>query len=103
MKKDDFKQTGQWIITLKDKKTDKVKENTFDAVLVCTGRNSEKYVPCFPGLSNFKGEVIHSHDYRKPTGYEGKRVLVIGIGNTGSEIAVELSAVASQVHCIRLQ
>ncbi|CAG2210316.1 FMO [Mytilus edulis] len=97
MKKDDFKQTGQWIITLKDKKTDKVKENIFDAVLVCTGRNSEKYVPCFPGLSNFKGKVIHSHDYRKPTGYEGKRVLVIGIGNTGSEIAVELSAVASQV------
>ncbi|VDI63059.1 dimethylaniline monooxygenase (N-oxide forming) [Mytilus galloprovincialis] len=97
MKNDDFKLTGRWVIKLKDKKTGKVKENIFDAVLVCTGRNSEKYVPNFQGLPNFKGEVVHSHDYRMPTGYEGKRILVIGIGNSGSEIAVELSEVASQV------
>ncbi|XP_005113181.1 putative dimethylaniline monooxygenase [N-oxide-forming] 6, partial [Aplysia californica] len=42
--------------------------------------------------------VLHSHDYRKPTGFENKRVLVIGIGNSGGDVATELSRCASQVY-----
>lgn len=49
------------------------------------------------GLQDFQGKVIHTHDYRKPQGYEDKRVVIIGIGNSGVDSAVELSRVASQV------
>ena len=52
----------------------------------------------FPqGLSDFQGQVVHTHDYRVPKGYEDKRIVVVGIGNSGADVAVELSCVASQV------
>lgn len=75
----------------------------FDAVMVCTGHHAEKHIPEFPGLSNFKGKVLHSHDYRHPAGYENKRVVIIGIGNSGGDMAVELSRVASQVGIVILR
>ena len=48
------------------------------------------------GLDTFKGEKIHSHDYKTYKGYEDKKIVVIGIGNSGGDAAVELSRVASQ-------
>ena len=45
----------------------------------------------------FKGKIIHSHDYKHASGYEDKRIVIIGIGNSGGDAAVELSRVASQV------
>ena len=51
-----------------------------------------------PGLDDdFQGQVIHTHDYKIPKGYEDKRIVVVGIGNSGADVAVELSCVASQV------
>ena len=79
-------------------KTEKVTDHVFDAVMICTGHHAEKNMPSFPGLSNFKGKVLHSHDYRKPEGFEGKNVLVIGIGNSGGDVATELSRFASKVY-----
>ena len=64
---------------------------TFDGVLVCSGHHAKKNEPSFPGLSDFKGEVVHSHDYKEPSKYVGKRVVIIGIGNSGGDMAVELS------------
>lgn len=49
------------------------------------------------GIEKFKGQYFHSRQYKNPDGFEGKRVLVIGIGNSASDIAVELSKKASQV------
>ena len=45
---------------------------------------------------------MHSHDYRDHRGYEGKRVVVIGVGNSGGDIAVELGKFGSQVGVIEL-
>lgn len=45
----------------------------------------------------FKGTVLHSHSYKDSRGYEDKRVVVVGIGNSGGDIAVELSRVAEKV------
>ena len=45
----------------------------------------------------FKGKIIHSHDYKHSAGYEDKRIVIVGIGNSGGDAAVELSRVASQV------
>ena len=49
------------------------------------------------GLKEFKGKVLHSHDYLHARGYEGKRIMVIGVGNSGCDAAVELSREASKV------
>ncbi|KAK7507062.1 hypothetical protein BaRGS_00001913 [Batillaria attramentaria] len=87
----DFAKTGRWDLHIRDHKSGEERTETFDAVLVCTGHHAEKNEPTFPGLSDFKGRVVHSHDYREPSDYVGKRILVIGIGNSGVDLAVELS------------
>ncbi|XP_050404855.1 flavin-containing monooxygenase 5 [Patella vulgata] len=94
---DDFDETGRWDIQVKDLKTGKTEDLVFDGVLVCTGHHADKNEPVFSGMDEFEGKIVHSHDYRHYAGYEGKRVIVVGIGNSGGDAAVELSRVASQV------
>ena len=65
--------------------------------MVCTGNYANPYVPEFPGQHAFKGRIMHSHQYRTNEGFNGQRVLIIGIGNTAGDIAVDLSMVASKV------
>ena len=50
--------------------------------------------PAFPGSETFTGQQIHAHDYREPSELAGKRVLVLGIGNSATDISVESSRVA---------
>ncbi|MFB7759331.1 flavin-containing monooxygenase [Streptomyces xiamenensis] len=61
------------------------------AVVVATGFNHTPWIPPWPGREEFGGELLHAHRYRNPGPYSGKDVLVVGIGNTGAEIAAELS------------
>lgn len=49
------------------------------------------------GIERFKGQYFHSRQYKHPEGLEGKHILVIGLGNSASDIAVELSKKAAQV------
>ncbi|POI24115.1 hypothetical protein CIB84_012137, partial [Bambusicola thoracicus] len=49
-------------------------------------------------IEKFKGCYLHSRDYKEPEKFRGKKVLVVGLGNSGCDIAVELSTVASQVY-----
>ena len=70
---------------------------TFDAVILCTGHHSQPYLPRFEGQDTFAGQLLHSHDYRSSQNFEGKRVVVVGIGNSAVDIAVDLSKAASQV------
>ncbi|KAI3760056.1 hypothetical protein L1987_50445 [Smallanthus sonchifolius] len=60
-------------------------------LVVATGENSEPFIPEVDRLSDFKGEVIHSSEYKSGKGYENKKVLVVGAGNSGMEIALDLS------------
>ncbi|XP_009958611.1 PREDICTED: dimethylaniline monooxygenase [N-oxide-forming] 5-like, partial [Leptosomus discolor] len=71
----------------------------FDAVLVCTGHHSEAHLPLstFPGIEKFKGRYLHSRDYKDAQDFTDKNVVVIGIGNSGSDLAVEISQTAKQV------
>ncbi|WP_030595456.1 flavin-containing monooxygenase [Streptomyces fulvoviolaceus] len=66
------------------------RELTGAAVVVATGYNHTPYVPDWPGREGFKGELVHAGDYRNPEPYAGRDVLVVGVGNTGAEIAVDL-------------
>nr|UZZ64699.1 tAncFMO1-3 [synthetic construct] len=93
----DFSTTGQWdVVTETDGKQESA---IFDAVMVCTGHHTDPYLPLdsFPGIEKFKGQYFHSREYKNPEGFQGKRVLVIGMGNSGADIAVELSHTAKQV------
>lgn len=61
------------------------------AVVVATGFNHTPRVPEWPGRDTFTGELLHAAEYRNPAPYAGKDVLVVGIGNTGAEIAADLA------------
>ncbi|MDF6019508.1 NAD(P)/FAD-dependent oxidoreductase [Streptomyces sp. JH34] len=60
------------------------------AVVVATGFNHTPRIPRWTGSEDFTGELVHAAEYRSPAPYAGKDVLVVGIGNTGAEIAVDL-------------
>ena len=69
--------------------------NTFasDAVVVTTGANNHPFAPANEGEDCFAppGRIVHSRDYRDAAPFAGQRVLVVGMGNTGAEIALDLA------------
>ena len=103
--------TGKWLVTVIGgracigvERCDDIPEDpnaqpitkSFDAIAVCTGTNTWSSLPTFPGQETFKGELVHSEDYRNPDRFTNKRVLVIGAGESGSDITNEISKVASK-------
>ncbi|MFH8639104.1 flavin-containing monooxygenase [Streptomyces goshikiensis] len=61
------------------------------AVVVATGFNHTPRLPDWPGRDTYTGALAHASAYRDPKPYEGRDVLVVGAGNTGAEIAVDLA------------
>ncbi|MFJ8593860.1 flavin-containing monooxygenase [Streptomyces sp. NPDC093598] len=66
------------------------RELTGAAVVVATGYNHTPRLPDWPGRSAFTGEFLHAGEYRNGKPYAGRDVLVVGVGNTGAEIALDL-------------
>mmetsp|Transcript_40397 Transcript_40397/g.128404 ORF Transcript_40397/g.128404 Transcript_40397/m.128404 type:complete len:575 (+) Transcript_40397:99-1823(+) len=58
----------------------------WDAVAVCSGLHNVPRVPSFPGQESFAGTIIHSSDYRDPEVFRGRRVLIVGTGETGFDL-----------------
>ncbi|MEU6125634.1 NAD(P)/FAD-dependent oxidoreductase [Streptomyces sp. NPDC047123] len=67
------------------------RELTGRAVVVATGYNHTPQLPDWPGRDTYTGELLHAGDYRNPHPFTGRDVLVVGAGNTGAEIAVDLA------------
>ena len=61
-----------------------------ESVVVAAGFNKEPVIPSWPGRDGFTGELIHSSSYRNARPYVARDVLVVGTGNSGAEIAVDL-------------
>ena len=61
----------------------------------CTGSFSQPILPALPGMDSFKGEILHSADYQEPSRFKGKKVVVVGEGNSGAQILAELSNYAT--------
>ncbi len=80
---------GRWWITLDDGS-----RRNYGAVVVATGLFWCPRLPTHPG--SFDGTVSHSHEYRTPDRFAGRRVLIVGAANSAAEIAVEVSAVAER-------
>ncbi|NWF27926.1 NAD(P)/FAD-dependent oxidoreductase [Streptomyces sp. PKU-EA00015] len=68
------------------------RELTGRAVVVATGHNHTPYLPAWAGLEGYGDGLVHASRYRDAAPYAGKDVLVVGAGNTGAEIAVDLAA-----------
>ncbi len=61
------------------------------AVVIAAGQYRIPIVPRWPGSDIYKGQLLHSASYSVPTPYVGKRVLVVGAGNSGTEIATDIA------------
>lgn len=81
---------GRWDVTLASGE-----KRRYASVLVANGHLWDPRWPSFPG--RFEGDAIHSHDYKTAEPFEDKRVLVVGIGNSAVDIAVDLCRRAKQV------
>ncbi|KAL4353389.1 hypothetical protein GQ457_06G032780 [Hibiscus cannabinus] len=85
------------------------KEELFEAVVICTGKESEPNISEFPGKEpaydicndkqdSWPGLQIHSHNYRTPERFENKVVVLIGNGPSAVDLLKEISPLAKQVH-----
>ena len=81
---------GTWDVTLSTGETER-----YGAVVVCNGHHWSPRLPDFPG--RFDGEELHAHHYTVPEPFSGKRVLVVGIGNSACDIAIDLCRIAERV------
>ncbi|HEX8751821.1 MAG TPA: NAD(P)-binding domain-containing protein [Solirubrobacterales bacterium] len=86
---------GEWEVTVAGPDGER-EASRYRAVLVANGHHWDPRwpEPPFPGSEEFTGEQIHAHHYREPDILRGKRVLVLGIGNSACDIAVESSRIA---------
>ena len=83
------REDGDWDVTLSTGET-----RTYQWLLVGNGHHWDPRLPDYPGLDTFAGHQVHSHHYRDPFApydFRGKRVLVVGAGNSAMDIASELA------------
>eukprot|EP00163_Fabomonas_tropica_P005225 TRINITY_DN146_c0_g3_i1.p1 TRINITY_DN146_c0_g3~~TRINITY_DN146_c0_g3_i1.p1 ORF type:complete len:458 (-),score=117.77 TRINITY_DN146_c0_g3_i1:1920-3293(-) len=78
-----------WEVDVEDKDGDVTKYSS-QYLIVATGENIVPIKPTWPGMDGFKGKVVHTLDYLNGSEFKGKKVLVVGCGNSGAEIAVDL-------------
>ncbi|RLE13776.1 MAG: NAD(P)/FAD-dependent oxidoreductase [Actinobacteria bacterium] len=88
-------QDNGWEVTTRGLATGKESTKLYRAVIVASGHHWDPIIPASDGL--FEGETMHAHTYRTPYRFIGKDVVVVGIGNTGADIASELSWHAKSV------
>ncbi|KAI5459674.1 FAD/NAD(P)-binding domain-containing protein [Mariannaea sp. PMI_226] len=69
----------------------------FDKVIIATGINARPHIPSLDGLDQFEGEVLHSRAFKRPELFKGKKVVIVGMGNTGADTAAALVDVADNV------
>src|SRR3954453_252637 len=88
---------GEWEVTVRERDGER-ESHRYRAVLVANGHHWDPRwpEPPFPGSDRFEGEQIHVHHYREPEVLRDKRVLVLGIGNSATDIAVEASRIAEK-------
>ncbi|MED6158904.1 hypothetical protein PIB30_037365 [Stylosanthes scabra] len=79
-----------WSVKARNGESGEVEEYVGRFLVVATGETTDPFVPQVEGLGSFPGKVIHSTDFKSGKGFEGQHVLVVGSGNSGMEIALDL-------------
>ncbi|KAM7257292.1 hypothetical protein ACFE04_013033 [Oxalis oulophora] len=89
---------NKWRIKLKATNGDCEKEVIFDAVVVCNGHYTEPRVAHIPGVKNWPGKQMHSHNYRVPEPFRDLVVILIGSSASAIDISRDIATVAKGVH-----
>ncbi len=84
---------GRWKIELNNDEKLEAKR-----VIIATGTNRVPNVPTWENQENFKGKVVHSKLYKNAMAYKNQKVLVVGMGNTGAEIALDLAEQGNETY-----
>lgn len=88
------KEDGNWLLTVSQDGGTRTEQ--FSHLMVCNGHHWNPKYPEYPG--EFTGDFLHSHDFKAvPESWRGKRILVIGAGNSACDVAVESARVAETV------
>ncbi|GFO26102.1 dimethylaniline monooxygenase [n-oxide-forming] [Plakobranchus ocellatus] len=99
---DDYESTGRWRVRANisgnDDTSNAIFDDLFDGVMVCSGHHSVPYIPHIPGLPEFRGEVMHSRFYKESSPFVGKKVVILGMGNSAVDIACDLAKSAEKVY-----
>jgi dimethylaniline monooxygenase (N-oxide forming) len=87
--------SGSWEVTLEGGET-----RAYDALLVANGHHWKPRwpEPAFPGADEFAGEQLHAHSYVENSLFAGRRAVILGMGNSAMDIAVESSYVAERTY-----
>lgn len=90
---------GRWEVMISGAGADGEHEvRTYDAILVCNGHHWDPKLPDPPYPGDFDGLQVHAHDYREPEQLAGHKVVVVGGGNSGMDIARDASRVAEATY-----
>lgn len=87
-----------WEVTAVNLETNQTVVTAFDAVMICTGHYSYPHIPDIPGIKEFKGRILHSHDYRLPEQFSKQTVLVIGGGPSGCDTVLDMAEFTDKIY-----
>ncbi|KEH19102.1 flavin containing monooxygenase FMO GS-OX-like protein [Medicago truncatula] len=87
---------NEWIV--ESRGGDSVSQEVFEAVVVCSGHFVEPRLAVVPGIENFPGFQMHSHNYRVPHSFKDQVVILIGLGPSSFDISKDIAGVAKEVH-----
>ncbi|KAJ4969534.1 hypothetical protein NE237_016235 [Protea cynaroides] len=94
------KVAGKWLVKTRNTKTDEVEEYRSRFLVLATGETTDPFVPEIKGMESFTGTVLHSTEYKTGEPFANKRVLVVGCGNSGMELAYDLSEFGAQTSIV---
>ena len=83
-----------WTVRTRDGRG--VHEESYDAVAICSGLHQHPHIPHFPGEETFTGLILHSAHYRRPAQVAGRKVLVVGAGESGADVVAEVARHAAE-------
>jgi dimethylaniline monooxygenase (N-oxide forming) len=86
--------TAGWNVRTHD--AGRIREEHYEAVAICSGLHQHPHVPRFLGLETFTGSVLHGAHYRRPAQVAGKKVLVVGAGESGADVVAEVARNAAE-------
>lgn len=92
------RKNDSWLLRMTDAKTKEEHQIQADKVVLCVGLQVQTpKMPNNKGIETFTGQSIHSNNYKVASHFEGKRVVIVGLGNTGCDTAVDLIGHASSI------
>lgn len=83
---------GGWLV--RTRCNGQVRAEHFDGVAVCSGQFQKPLIPSIKGLARFQGPVLHTLDYQNAAPFAGKRVVCVGLGESGADICHQVAQVA---------